>query len=197
MHKKGQTEDIFNDLIPALILIVIAVVIIAINSSSEKEEVSERYSLDLSSLRQLDLFTYMRMPVLNHNSFSEFIIDLDSGKDSAKEFTEGIDPYTCNDKLSSELRGKITVSYKQWSLRAFDASSGNLVFACYSDDSFFIDAYRLTNVDVQEALYGASLYRDFEQAYFSPFGMKYLGVTLPTSDPSRNLFVKMGVMLDE
>ncbi len=82
-------------------------------------------------------------------------------------------------------------------MRVFNPVSGNIVFACYSDDSFFIDAYSLSTVDVPEALYGSSMYLDFEQAYLMPLGMVYLNTTLPTLDPANNLFVKMGVLQNE
>lgn len=197
MLKKAQSEDIFNDLIPAIILIIITVIIIAINGAAEERDISETSGLDLASLRRIDLFTYLRMPIQGYSQLSELIIDLDAGENKAIATTESVDPYSCNEDLASELRENIGNSYKQWSLRVFNVASGRLLFQCYSDDDFFTDAYRLASVDVQEAQFGSTMYLDFEQAYFSPFGMKYINATLPSSDPNKNLFVKMGVMLDE
>ena len=197
MHKKGQSEDVFNDLIPAIVLIIITVVIIAVYGANEEMDVSSASSSDIASLRRLDLLTYLRMPVQGHDSLSQFLIDLDSGEDSATELTESVDPYTCNDVLGQELRDKIGTNYQQWSLRAFNPVSGDLIFTCYSDDSFFIDAYRLTSIDVQEAMYGTSLYLDFEQVYFTPLGMRYFNAILPSKDTSRNIVIRMGVLIDE
>lgn len=195
MLKRGQSEDIFNDLIPALILIIVTVVIIAINSYSETSQISSISENDFASLHRLDLITYMRMPASIYDSFAEYLLELDSGNEQARHFTKGVNPYECTSGLEEELRYKI--SYSQWSLRAFDSVSGDLIFSCFSDNDFFTDAYSLYTVDAQEAVLGASLFRDLEPAYFGPLGMKYLNTTLPSASPSRDIVVKMGVMLDE
>lgn len=197
MLKKGQSEDIFNDLIPAVILIIATVVIIAINGSSEDKNISGISGSDLASLRRIDLITYMRMPVKEFGSLSELVMGLSEGDDKSIALTNSVDPYKCSNELAAVLRKNIGKSYNQWSLRAFNRVSGEPFFECYSDDGFFIDAYRLASVDVQEAQFGSNMNRDFEQAYFSPLGMKYMNVTLPGSDTNKNMFVKMGVMLDE
>lgn len=197
MHKKGQSEDIFNDLIPAVILIIATIVIIAINGLYEERNISGISESDLASLRRIDLVTYMRMPVKDYGSFSELIMGLSAGDDMSIALTNSVDPYKCSDELAAVLRKNIGKNYGQWSLRAFNRVSGEIFFECYSDDDFFIDAYRLASVDYQELQYGSNMNLDFEQAYFSPLGMQYINVTLPSSDPNQNMFVKMGMMPDE
>jgi len=197
MHKKGQSEDIFNDLIPAVILIIATIVIITINGANEQKNVSGMSESDLSSLRRIDLITYMRMPVKDYGSFSELIIGLSAGEDKSIALVDSVDPYKCGDELSSVLRRNIGKSYEQWSLRVFNRVSGEIFFECFSDDDFFTEAYRLSSVDYQELLFGSNMNLDFEQAYFSPLGMQYVNVTLPSSNPNQDMFVKMGVMSNE
>lgn len=193
MHKKAQTEDIFNDLIPALILIVITVIIISINGSGEAKNAEKAFASDMSSLKNLDIITYLRMPVAVHDSLSEYIIALNSGSQDALRFTKGIDPYECDAGLASELRSNIGKAYNQWSLRVFDSKSDAMIFSCYSDDDFFIDGYRLYTVDTMEILTDTTLSNDIEMAYFLPLGMRYNDISIPTNDPAKNLIVRLGV----
>lgn len=197
MHKNGQSEDIFNDLIPAVILIIATIVIIAINGASEEKNISGMSESDLASLRRIDLITYMRMSVKDYGTFSELIMGLSAGSDKSITLVDNVDPYKCGNELGSVLRRNIGKNYNQWSLRVFNRASGDIFFECYSDDDFFTEAYRLSSVDYQELQYGSNMNLDFEQAYFSPLGMHYVNVTLPSSDPNQNMFVKLGVIPNE
>ena len=64
LNKKGQTEDILADLIPAIIIIIIAVYLLGSFSSQHEENVSNKLKEVKSQLEsRMDVRTYLRTAV--------------------------------------------------------------------------------------------------------------------------------------
>lgn len=64
MYKKGQVEDIFADLIPSIVIIVIAVFILENFSSEHEDSISEKLMELESSLKvKADIKDYIRIPI--------------------------------------------------------------------------------------------------------------------------------------
>ncbi|MDD4877807.1 MAG: hypothetical protein PHO02_02095 [Candidatus Nanoarchaeia archaeon] len=63
--KKGQTEDLFADLIISIIIIAITMGIIALSEFNQKKEIEPKQMNDMAGLYMLDAMTLVRTPILD------------------------------------------------------------------------------------------------------------------------------------
>jgi len=64
LHKKGQTEDILADLIPSIVIIIIAVYLLGTFSSNHEIRIGDKLGEVKAQLEsKIDVRTYLRMPV--------------------------------------------------------------------------------------------------------------------------------------
>jgi len=61
--KKGQTEDIFADLVISLILIAVTIAAIKWGEGSMKDSITLKQTREISSQHAIDMLSLMRMPL--------------------------------------------------------------------------------------------------------------------------------------
>ncbi len=181
-NKKGQTEDIFADLLIAIILIVIAVIIIGAKKGEHLTSTNSILSSEKNELKEIDLLTLLRSPAFQHNveaeglskietfNFAELFSAIASNYPNENMeyswlFDDLIDEgLTCESELN-ELIAE-TLGYSNWNLYLY-RNQGKKVFECEN----------IVQKDYAMA-----------QGYYAEFN-----TTIPTQD-NRQLVVQMEVV---
>jgi len=148
--KNGQTEDIFADLIIALIFIVITVIIIGVKQGEHEIGTSTILASEKNTLKNMDLLTLLRTPAMQVNQEKEGLSEVRNinfaelfsmiyqnypNEISGFEwlFDDFIDGGIASDSLSCESNFKDliteTLGYPSWSLR-FYSFTGKQIFEC-------------------------------------------------------------------
>lgn len=190
MIKKGQTEDIFGDLMFAIILIIITVGIISTHGESRETSVKTLAVSGMSSLRNIDLITLLRSPVnsplLDANGykgarFSDlFEIAARNYPDKKQEYGWIFGKLFRTDMVAGgifctdEFIGMMTqrLGYRLWSFNVYDTNNMDKIFQC---DNIGKDYPR------RNALLEGSL--------------AYANLTMPTSNPDRDIIIEMESIL--
>ncbi len=176
MYKKGQVEDFFADVIPAIVVVVVALIIIAFAGMAHERSVKNSFESDIADMSASDLNTLMRAPA-----------DIGALKDNDYDVTMGEAIV-----LFSEATADRENNRWMWDSGLLRGDAGKIqgcgdeLFAFF--DAFFSD-YNTWNI---RWLYKDELvmicYRQAgtSTAYESPETAEFKSkVMLPTSDPSR------------
>jgi len=186
--RKGQAEDIFGDLIVAIILIVITIITIGVKGGGHEEDTNRLSSAGMASMRGIDLITLHRASLehdilkehgykaISFPDFLELVAKNYPEKDPGLEWLFGwgnilrkesfSSTITCREEFTGIINSKL--GYNLWRIKVSDFASGKVIFEC-------------DNI-------GAKIPRGLalELDTFS-----YANMTIPTSIKRKNLFVEM------
>ncbi|MFH1638178.1 MAG: hypothetical protein ABIB71_07160 [Candidatus Woesearchaeota archaeon] len=131
MYKKGQVEDFFADLIPAVVVVVIALLVISLAGVLHRNKVEATFESDLARLSSSDLNVLMRSPAdidaLKAHGYDIEVADAivlfsDAVKDREKyswlweeKVLKGEDTVSCDDELYAFLDDYFS-GYYSWNI---------------------------------------------------------------------------------
>lgn len=123
MSRKGQTEDFFTDIIPAVVLIVIAIVFIAVIDKGEERSVALKVMDGRDSLAKVELVTFLRSD-LEGVEVSDLFLDMETHK----EYFSGDGDFSCTGLFKDKLNTLLASAYSGWSIKA--ETRGREIFKC-------------------------------------------------------------------
>lgn len=123
MYKKGQIEDFFSDLIPAIVVVVIALVIVSVVGARHDNSVKVSFESDMARLSASDLNTLMRAPSMleGYDNMAEVFVLLSEAANDKESWVwdNGLlkeDGYVlCDGELYDYLNDYFS-AYHDWSL---------------------------------------------------------------------------------
>ncbi len=135
MYKKAQAQDIFADLIPAIVIILlICLPTLAIMNYSHKQNI-ENEILGLSSeFLTTNALIMLKMPMPGKSTdFATmlFMLDVDADMSWASDLITSY-PYECTETLKLYL-AKHFIDYSSWSVMVSTSDTSDIIFFCESD----------------------------------------------------------------
>lgn len=159
ISKKGQIEDFFSDLIPAIIIVVIALVIISVVDAKHDNSVRVAFESDMARMSASDLNTLMRSPSIleGYDNMGEVFVLLSEAVNDREKYEwlwdgkmlKGDDTVFCDDKLFNYLDDYFA-GYYSWNILTLD-------IRCFRLGERTVTPYSTVPEDIATAVMDAEL----------------------------------------